>query len=605
MVAVAKSKPLLLERDAELARLSDLLEKAQAGSGAVAVISGPPGIGKTELLAAVHRLAGDQGFRSLRARGRELEADMAFSVVRQLLEQPVLSASASERRRLLTGPARAGASALGLEPGKSPVSDFAAVHGLYWLCLNLAERTPLLLTVDDLQWVDRPSLSWLAYLGPRTEESPMLVVLSVREGDPRGRANLAGSAADHSSVHRVGLSALSAASVAALVRAELGSAASAEFCSGCWELAGGNPLFVRELLAAAHNEGLSGAQESVMELRALASSAVGASVLGRLARLGPDAVALARALAVLGSQTEVGIAAELAALEPAAAELTADQLAAAQILASARPLDFFHPLIAEAVYADLALGARRLVHRRAAAILDRAGAADRVAAHLLATGPAGDAWVVERLTAAADTAWERGAAEVAARYLRRALAEPAIRAQRTAILLRLGIAEWAAGEPAAIGHLEGALNEARDATEIAAAAGPLANALIISDQADTAVTLLERAAARIRSTDPRLALRLDGAAALAGLMDDRTAPAAFRAVDRLEASLGESADPPARVLVAIAHAAMRRGRSPDRGPAPHRTGTRARAVAATQRICLDHRDVAGARGVRNAAAAVR
>ena len=77
MVAVAKSKPLLLERDAELARLSDLLEKAQAGSGAVAVISGPPGIGKTELLAAVHRLAGDQGFRSLRARGRELEADMA------------------------------------------------------------------------------------------------------------------------------------------------------------------------------------------------------------------------------------------------------------------------------------------------------------------------------------------------------------------------------------------------------------------------------------------------------------------------------------------------------------------------------------------------
>jgi predicted ATPase len=420
MVAVAKPKPLLLERDAELAWLSALLEKTQAGSGGVAVISGPPGIGKTELLAAVHRLAGDRGFRSLRARGRELEADMAFSVVRQLLEQPVLSASAGERRRLLAGPARAGASALGLEPGNSPVSDFAAVHGLYWLCVNLAERTPLLLTVDDLQWVDRPSLSWLAYLGPRSEESPMLVVLSVREGDPRGRANLVGSAADHSSVQRVGLSALSAASVAALVRTELGSAASAEFCSGCWELAGGNPLFVRELLAAAHNEGLSGAEESVTELRALASSAVGPSVLGRLARLGPDAVALAQALAVLGSQTEVGIAAELAALEPAAAELTADRLAAAQILASARPLDFFHPLIAESVYADLALGARRLAHRRAAAILDRAGAADRVAAHLLATGPAGDAWVVERLSAAADTAWERGAAEVPGRDLGRA-----------------------------------------------------------------------------------------------------------------------------------------------------------------------------------------
>src|SRR5213078_299263 len=147
---------------------------------------------------------------------------------------------------------------------------------------------------------------------------------------------------------------------------------------------------------------------------------------------------LAQALAVLGSQTEVGVAAELAGLEPAAAELTADRLAAAQILAPTRPLDFFHPLIGEAVYADQALGARRLAHRRAAAILDRAGAADRVAAHLLATGPAGDPWVVQRLSAAADTAWERGAAEVAASYLRRALAEPATPAERPVLLRRLG-----------------------------------------------------------------------------------------------------------------------------------------------------------------------
>jgi DNA-binding CsgD family transcriptional regulator len=563
MVTVAESRPLLLERDAELARLSVLLEKAHAGSGAVVAISGPPGIGKTELLAAVHRIAGERGFRTLRARGRDLEADMAFSVVRQLLEQPVLSASAGERRRLLAGPARAGAGALGLAAGASPASEFAAVHGLYWLCANLAERKPLLLTVDDLQWVDGPSLSWLGYLGPRSAESAMLVVLAVREGDPRGRANSVAAAADDSSVHRMGLSALSVASVATLVRAELGPSASAGFCSACWELAGGNPLYVRELLAASRNEGLSGAEDSITRLRALASSAVGASVLGRLARLGPDAVSLAQALAVLGSQTEVGVAAELAGLEPAAAELTADRLAAAQILAPARPLDFFHPLIGEAVNADQALGARRLAHRRAAAILDRAGAADRVAAHLLATGPAGDTWAVQRLSAAADTAWERGAAEVAASYLRRALAEPAAPAERPALLRRLGVAEWAAGDPAAIGHLEEALNEARDATAIAAAAGPLANAYIISDQADIAVPVLQRAVARIRPADPRLALRLDGAAALAGLMDDRSAAAALRAVDRLQASLSATSDPPGRVLVVIAHAEMRRGRSAD------------------------------------------
>ncbi len=562
MVAVAETRPLLLERDGELARLSALLDHAQAGSGSVVAVSGPPGIGKTELLAAVHRVAGDRGFRSLRARGRELEAGMAFSVVRQLLEQPLLSASGSERRRLLEGPARAGASALGLEPDESPVSEFAAVHGLYWLCLNLAERRPLLLTVDDLQWVDRPSLSWLGYIGPRSTESPMLVVLTVREGDPRGRANSVAAAADDSSVHRMGLSALNLASVTALVRAELGPAATERFCSACWELAGGNPLYVRELLAAVRSEGLSGAEDSLTALRALASSAVGALALGRLARLGPDAVSLAQALAVLGSQNEVGVAAELAGLDPAVAELTADRLAAAQILAPARPLDFFHPLIGEALYADMALGARRLAHRRAALILDWTGAADRVAAHLLATGPAGDGWVVKRLAAAAGTAGERGAADVAASYLRRALAEPAAPAERPALLRRLGVAEWAAGEPAAIGHLEEALTEAGDATAIAAAAGPLANAYLISDQADIAVAVLQRAIARIRPTDPRLALRLDGAAALLGLMDDRTAPAALRTVDRLQASLAESADPPTRVLVAIAHAQLRRAASP-------------------------------------------
>jgi predicted ATPase len=161
--------------------------------------------------------------------------------------------------------------------------------------VNLADRRPLLLTVDDLQWVDGPSLSWLAYLGPRAAESPMLVVLTVREGDPRGRANSFAAGADDLSVHRMGLSALSVAGVAALVRAELGPAASAEFCSASWELAGGNPLYVRELLAAACAEGLAGADDSVTALRALASSAVGALVLGRLARLGGEAVSLAQA----------------------------------------------------------------------------------------------------------------------------------------------------------------------------------------------------------------------------------------------------------------------------------------------------------------------
>jgi DNA-binding CsgD family transcriptional regulator len=559
----ARPEPLLLERDAELARLDALILEAAAGRGAVVAVEGPAGIGKTELLAVVRRRATERGFRPLRAQGRELETEMAFAVVRQLLEPALMPAGPGERRRLLAGPARGGAGALGLAAGAAPTSEFAAVHGLYWLCVNLAERTPLLLTVDDLQWVDRPSLAWLGYFGRRVAELGVLVVVTVREGDPRSREPAVAAVVSDPAVHRAGLLPLSVTSVTALVRSELDPAVSAEFCSACWTLAGGNPLYVRELLAASGTQGLRGTADDVATLYAVAPAAVGASVLGRLARMGREAIGLARALAVLGSQSEVAVAAELAVVDPAVAELTADELAAAQILAPARPLDFFHPLIGEAVYADLALGARRLAHRRAAAILDRAGAADRVAVHLLAAGPAGDPWVVERLSAAAENAHERGAPEVAASYLRRALAEPPVETERPALLLRLASAEWYTGQPTAIAHLEEALKAARDVATIAAAAGPLANAYVVSDRTDIGVAVLQRAIDRIRPTDPLLALRLEGASALAGVVDDRTAPEALRTVDRLRARLDEFRDPPVRVLVVIAQVMMRRAQPAD------------------------------------------
>jgi hypothetical protein len=124
MVDPADFATPLLERDAELARFGALLDQARAGHGSAAAIEGPVGIGKSGLLEAVCSLAGERGFRRLRARGRELEAGMAFAMASQLLEPPVLAASAGERRRLLAGPARTGAGALGLAAGAAPESEF-------------------------------------------------------------------------------------------------------------------------------------------------------------------------------------------------------------------------------------------------------------------------------------------------------------------------------------------------------------------------------------------------------------------------------------------------------------------------------------------------
>jgi len=501
---------VLSGRERELAEIGRVIDAAREGSGGLVVVDGPAGIGKTRLLEEAVRAATAAGVGVLGARGSEFEAEIGFGVVRQLFEPMLRTASARERRRLLDGVARVGARALGLVAGEPPVDRFAAVHGLYWLCANRAEDSPLVVAVDDVQWADDPSLAWLGYLGRRVGDLQLVLVLGLRSGDPGGeRPGLAQLVGDRGA-QRLVLGPLSAAAVGEIVRARLDEGAEESFCAAVSELSAGNPLFVRELLAAAREQGLPASRESVAALELIAPAAVGTSVLARLGRLGAESVALARSVAVLGAGADVVLAARLAGLDPVVAELTADRLAAAQILAPVRPLEFFHPLIGAAVLEDIAPGARRVAHRRAAALLDEGGGGSpaRVAAHLLACGPAGDRWVVQQLATAAREALDRGAPEIAAAYVRRALTEPPGEAERAALLLSLGTAEWRAGQPDAIAHLEQALAAAgSDHRVLIGASGRLARAYHVTDQAERAVEVLGPAIAAIRDADAGLALR--------------------------------------------------------------------------------------------------
>jgi DNA-binding CsgD family transcriptional regulator len=79
---------------------------------------------------------------------------------------------------------------LGIEAGEPPTDRFAALHGLYWLCANRAERGPLAMAIDDVQWIDVPSLAWLGYLARRTGDLPLVLVLGLRSSDPVARAEL-------------------------------------------------------------------------------------------------------------------------------------------------------------------------------------------------------------------------------------------------------------------------------------------------------------------------------------------------------------------------------------------------------------------------------
>jgi DNA-binding CsgD family transcriptional regulator len=583
MVSPAVPVDGLLERGVELARVGRVCDRVGDGAGAVVVVEGPAGIGKSELLAAIRAGGQTRGFGVLRARGSEFEAEIAFGVARQLFEPMLRAADPAQRRRLLEGVARVGARALGVEEGEPPADRFAAIHGLYWLCANRAERGPVMVVVDDVQWVDGPSLAWLGYVARRAGDLTLLLVFGLRSGDPGGERGELEQLVGDPAVDRIALGRLSAAAVGAIVRERLDADADEAFCASCWELSGGNPLFVRELLAAARGEGLPARGESVSALQRIAPAAVGTSVLARLARMGREATALARAVAVLGAGAEAALAAQLAKLDPVVGELTADRLAAAQILAPARPLEFFHPLLGAAVLEDIAPGARRVAHRRAAELLEgeAEGSLARVAAHLLACGPAADGWVVKWLGNAARGALDCGAPEIAASYVRRALSEPPVAEERAALLFLLGTAEWRAGQPDAIAHLEQALATAsEDPRTLIAATAALAVAYYVTDRAERAVEVLERALAAVGDRkvtlalaerlgtiepeplrDARLALTLESGIAVIGLTDGQTAPAALRRAEGLRGRLRMLADPPVYLLVMLAYYATRGNRA--------------------------------------------
>ena len=185
---------LLLERDGELDRVGVRLDGARAGEGALMVFEGAPGLGKTSLLRAAAREAEQRGFEVVRARGAELEREWPFGVVRQLLEPALRRRSTDARARMLEG--AAGLAAHVLLPELAGVTtdvdaSFGTLHGLYWLCANLATEQPLLLAVDDAQWADEASLRFLGVLARRLDTLPALVVLAQRPGPPGALAELA------------------------------------------------------------------------------------------------------------------------------------------------------------------------------------------------------------------------------------------------------------------------------------------------------------------------------------------------------------------------------------------------------------------------------
>jgi tetratricopeptide (TPR) repeat protein len=550
----------LLERDAALARIDERLSEAIAGGGSLLLLEGPAGIGKTRLVAAAGQRGRELGMTTLSARGSELERDFAYGLVRQLFEAPLVAAPPPERAELLAGAAGHAAALFGVEVRDDAAAalldpSFAILHGLYWLCANLARRCPLLLCLDDLHWADQASLRFLHYLGRRLEELPVAVVAAARPAGPADGSPLLAALAAGPPAEVLVLAPLSWPAVAELVRLRLEADVEPAFASACHQVTGGVPFLVQELIRAIAEAGIEPTAAASSRVTALAPRAVAQLVVHRLGRLSAAARALASTAAVLG-EADLRLAASLAGLDPGSAATAADDLAAAGILEDGRPLRFIHPIVRAAVEEDLPPAKRAGLHAAAARRLAAEGASPQaIAAHLLATDPAGDDWVAESLVTAARTATANGAPDSAVACLRRALAEPPSGRLRPGVLLQLGFAGSYAGDPQATAYLEQALDAATEPAAQVSVTLALGRMLQIDGRNRESLAVFDRTRARLGATGRRAALTLEGAALGAAQFDAETAGDAAKRIARLRRLAEEEPDVPPSVFGVLAVAA--------------------------------------------------
>ncbi len=490
----------LLEREAELAALDGLLAAGRAAAGRLLLVEGHAGIGKTALLEVAVARARAGGMTVMRARASELESGFAFAVAMQLFEPLLAGADDETRDRLLAGSAALAGPLLERPTswGGDEAEDrsYPVMHGLFWLLMNLAEASPVLIAIDDAHWADRASLRLVLYLLQRLDESSVSIVAARRLGEPGAPDDLLEQIAAHASCDRVRPAALSRAGARALVAAALPGADDV-FGDACWRMTEGNAFLLGELVEAVRAEGWAPTADNAPRIGTLAPEAVLRAVAVRLMRLSDDAAGVARAVAVLGGDAELRHVAALTDREPDRVAAAADALAASEILrpAGAAPLAFAHPLLASAVYADVGPGERAALHRRAAEILrDDDIAPERVAAHLLQSTGTGESWVVDVLSAAASHAQTTGAPESAASYLRRALAEPPEPHARATLLRQLGVSEAATGLPSAVDRLREALELAGDDGDRAAVLLALGRTLAAAGSHREALDALDGAA---------------------------------------------------------------------------------------------------------------
>jgi DNA-binding CsgD family transcriptional regulator len=482
--------PGLIGREEELSALRELATPPYGQSGTLLLL-GEPGMGKTALLGEAARAAIAAGARVLAAAGRESERDLAFAGLYQLL-RPVLG----ELSGLPARQAEALRGAFGLSADPVPPDALLTGVGVLTLLAGLAEDNPLLVIVDDMQWLDQGSLDALAFAARRLETEPAVLLLGLR-----GQVPPAGFERDFDELVLPPLRPQDARWLLdTQPRPPRGRTRHQVLAQ-----AAGNPLALIELskaIAADPGAGRRWAAEPLPLTGRLTS--ILAARFGGL----PEPTRAALLLAAVAESPEV-----LAAGLPG---LSADALLLAEVAGLIRVESsgprFSHPLVRSSVYHAVPFAQRAAAHLTvAAAVRDQP---DRYAWHLAAAAFGPDERVAALLEQSAATAQRRGGIVAAASAMERAAGlSPAVKDQARRTLAAANLA-LAAGEPDWVGDLSGrVLTQAPDPELQIEARLNIGWSLLWSNRNEDALQTLLAVAAEAAASAPHWAWEAVGLAA--------------------------------------------------------------------------------------------
>jgi DNA-binding NarL/FixJ family response regulator len=418
---------MLIGRDKEVERIAALVAAAREGRSGALVVRGEPGIGKTALLEHARSLAGDD-MLVLEARGIEAESELPFSGLGDIAG-PLLHL----RPQLPPVQALALGQALALEDSGTP-PRFAVPAALLGLLGTAAEERPLLVLVDDAQWLDAPSVEAVVFAARRLRDEGVALVLTIRDATP-------GLDVDTSGLDVVRPEPLSDREAATLLRQAHGDRVRGTVAADVATAASGNPLALLELPTALSDAQLAGREALPPVLPP--GETVAYSFRRRLGEL-PESARQALLVAAAGQDedlTELTHAMDRLGLEEGALDPAE---AAGMVAIEGGRVRFRHPLVRSAAYHLASAPARRAAHR-ALAEGARDGAPSR-AWHLAAAAVSADEGVAQDLEAAANDARRRGGHGSAARAFARSAEMTPEAGERARRLMEAAVESQIAGE---------------------------------------------------------------------------------------------------------------------------------------------------------------